>query len=107
MDLDVCRRWRWVRLRSEIWTLLSFSWWHLRCLVIIADRFLISWWLLLIHHVLRACLLIPLQEPFAQLPLLLDVLILLVIINERPLVIAELPGDLDIEEPLEMFERFP
>ena len=61
----------------------------------------------MIHHVLRPCLLIPLQEPFAQLPLLLDVLILLVIINECPLIIAKLAGYLDIEKPLEMFERFP
>ena len=62
----------------------------------------------MIHHVLRACLLIPLQESFVQLPLLLDVLILLVIINECALIIAQLPaGNLDIVKPLEMFERFP
>ena len=61
----------------------------------------------MIHHVLRLSLLTPLQESFVQLPLLLDVLILLVIINERTLIIAELPCDLDIEKPLEMFKRFP
>ena len=42
----------------------------------------------MIHHVLRAYLLIPLQEPLAQLSLLLHVLILLVIINECALIIA-------------------
>lgn len=77
-----------MRLGSEDRTLISLTGWHLGCLIIIADRFLISRWLLLIHDVLRPYLLIPLQKPFTQLPLLLNVLILLIIINECTLIIS-------------------